>query len=956
MACGAARGTTRHRGALARTTPSCQGAPVHLPPPMDLRETLNLPDAAFTIPMKANLPALEPEIQDRWEMMGVYELIQDRRRDAPVFVLHDGPPYTNGPVHMGTALNKLLKDFVVKSRTMMGFRSPYVPGYDNHGLPIEQAVMKEFRARGIVPTVVELRKACREHARGFIQVQTSQFKRLGIFGMWDKPYATMDYKFEAGIIRVFRRMVEKGYVYRGLRPTLWSPTQQTALADTEIVYEDHVSKAIYVRFPLKSDPNKVFQEYPNLFAVIWTTTPWTLPGNLAVAFHPELTYAIVEVGHEHYLVLDSLVQKLAHLFGWKGHRIVARMDGITFDHAVFAHPVFGRESLAVMAEYVTAEEGTGVVHTAPGHGRDDFNTGRKYGLPAFCPVDERGILTEEALEFAGISYKECDTVVVSRLREVGHLLREDDHTHSYPHSERDGKPVIFRTTEQWFVSMDHDELRTRMLAEIGKVSWHPQSGFNRIEAMVRTRPDWCISRQRPWGVGIPVFYGRDSKEPVLDPKAIDSVADLVAREGSDAWFEKDPSSILPAGYAHPKTGEKSFVKEVDVLDVWFDSGSTSLCVLEGEVESRWKERWPADLYLEGSDQHRGWFNSSLVIGTAVKGGAPYKAVLTHGFVDDEHGRKMSKRLGNVLDPEAVSETHGADVLRYWVASVDWQNDAPCSEGLLKQFGENYRTVRNTIRFLLGNLSDYNPAAAVAELLDLDRWIIEQTELLVGDCVEAYAEYDFGFVVNAVHNFCAKELSRFYLDAIKDRMYCDGKDWNSRRSAQYASHFVALNITRLMAPILAHTCEEAYGRIPQSNPLETVHAELFEAPSQERRDEIRGNELELRFAALLSARSDVFAAFEAWKAGAEVKDSQDAIVTIATDPDTAALLLSFGEDLPNLFKFSSVEVLAGSHSISFAKSPFAKCERSRLRRPDVAEVVWEGRKVPLTARDRKVLGL
>ena len=922
---------------------------------MDLRETLNLPDSEFTIPMKANLPTMEPEIQARWDAIGIYEVIQKARAGAESFVYHDGPPYTNSPVHIGTALNKVLKDFSVKSRNMMGFRTPFVPGYDNHGLPIEQAVMRVFHEQKIVPTVIELRRACRAHARKYLDVQTQQFKRLGVSAMWDKPYATMDYRFEAEIVRVFKRMVEGGYVYRGLRSTLWSPTQRTALADTEIVYKDHTSKAIYVRFPLKNDPNQLFTEYPNLHTIIWTTTPWTIPANLAVAFHPELSYAIVSVGADHYLILESLVPKIAEKLGWQGHKIVARMDGINFDHAVFQHPIFDRDSLGIVADYVTTEDGTGVVHTAPGHGRDDFHSGIKYGLPILSPVDERGVLTEDAGEFAGVSYKDCDTVVVERLRETGNLLLAEDFQHSYPHSERDGKPVIFRATEQWFVGIDHDGLRDRMLEEIEKVQWFPATGRNRIEAMVRGRPDWCISRQRPWGVGIPVFYGRDSREPVLDPAAIETVAQLVEKEGSDAWFDKDPSEILPPGYKHPQTGETAFTKETDVLDVWFDSGSTSLCVLEGNVEPRWKERWPADLYLEGSDQHRGWFNSSLVIGAAINGAAPYRQVVTHGFVTDESGDKQSKRSGKAIDPQAVCDKYGADVLRYWVASVDWENDVPCSEALLQQFGENYRTVRNTLRFLLGNLYDYAPGQP-SELFDIDRWVIEQTDLLVFDCVEAYGRFDFGFVVNAVHNFCAKELSKFYLDAIKDRMYCDGKDWESRRSAQYACHYVLIRLNKLMAPVLAHTAEETYERIPNERRLATVHAETFDAPPIERVESIRGSELETKFAALLDARATVFAAFEQWKGPNEVKDSQDVSAEVVTDELTASILGSFGQDLPNLFKMSSVKLQVGEPSIQFERSSFLKCERSRLRRADVEEVQWNGSRVPLTARDRRALGI
>lgn len=918
---------------------------------MDLRQTLNLPDAEFTIPMKADLPKREPELQAHWDEIAIYHKIQEARKDADVFVLHDGPAYTNGPIHLGHLVNKTLKDFVIKSQTMMGKRAPYVPGFDNHGLPIEQAVLKEFAAKKEKPDAPTLRKACREHAAKYITIQTEQFKRLGVFGLWEKPYKTMDSRYEAELARVFKRMVEGGYVYRDLRPTLWSPTQQTALADTELIYKDHTSKAIYVRFKLKRDPNQMFTAFPGLYTVIWTTTPWTIPANLAVAFHPALDYEVIRVGDEYYLLLNELVEKTAEMVGWKEYTRVATFEGINMEKAVFEHPIFGRDSIAVMAEYVTTEDGTGVVHTAPGHGREDFYTGKEYGLPILCPVDERGVLTDEALEFSGVYYKDCDTVVVNRLKEVGALLDVRDYVHQYPHSERDGQPVIFRATEQWFIKIDNADLRGRMLDEIERVEWFPATGKNRIQAMVAGRPDWCISRQRPWGVGIPVFYGVPSGEPVLEPDVIETVAHLIERKGLDAWFDLDPKEILPEGYKHPKTGETEFRKDTDVLDVWFDSGATHLCVLEGNVEPEWKERLPADLYLEGSDQHRGWFNSSLVIGVATRGDAPYNQVLTHGFTVDENGIKMSKRLGNVVDPVVACNKYGADVLRYWVAGVDYNNDMPCSDALLARFGENYRTVRNTLRFLLGNLYDFDPDAEPA-LLELDEWIVEQVDLLVADCVESYKRYEFGAVITSIHNFCAKELSKFYLDAIKDRMYCDGKDWETRRSGQAASQYVLLQLTKLLAPIMPHTAEEVYGRIPGINTLFSVHAETFGSPSLARLGEIEGSPLQTRFAELFDYRALVFAAFETWKAESGVKDSQDVCVSISDSADIIEALRSFGEDLPNYFKMSSVELSVGEKSVKFSESTFLKCERSRLRRPDV--VLVDG--VPLSARDRRALAL
>lgn len=917
---------------------------------MDLKSTLNLPDADFTIPMKADLPVREPRIQARWKELDVYRLIQEARADAPEFVLHDGPPYTNGPIHLGTAMNKILKDFVVKSRTMMGYRAPFVPGFDNHGLPIELTVMRGFQERGETPDLLTLRRACRDHAARYVDVQSRQFQRLGVFGLWDRPYTTMDYRFEAGIIRVFKRLVEQGHVYRGLRPVLWSPTSRTALADTEVVYEEVESPSIYVKFPLRTDLTGWARDYPRLSTVIWTTTPWTIPANLAVAFHPTLEYQIVRVGDEHWLLLGERVPAVMAELGIDAYEVVATLLGASFERSVFSHPLFDRPSLGVLASYVTTDEGTGVVHTAPGHGREDFLTGARYGLDVLCPVDEAGRMTEEAGPFAGMSLAECNEAVIAALRERGALLRAASFRHNYPHAERDGQPVIFRTTDQWFVSIDEGDLRERMLEQIGSIRWIPASGEARIRSMIQNRPDWCISRQRPWGVGIPVFYGRDSRVPVLDPVAIEAVACLVEKEGSDAWFERPAREILPPGYRHPATGETEFDKETDVFDVWFDSACTNLCVLEGEVEPLWKARWPADLFLEGSDQHRGWFNVSLIVANIARGEAPYREVITHGFVIDEKGLKMSKRFGNVVDPVEACERYGADVLRVWCASVDTTEDVPCSDGILQQCGEMYRTVRNTFRFLLANLFDYD-AAADPPLTDLDRWVLERVDLLVADVVDAYQRYDFTEAFFAVHNFCATELSPFYLDAIKDRMYCDRPDGPRRRSAQRACHAVLLRLLKLVAPILVHTAEEVYERLPGLERRPSVHMELFDLPSEERLDAIRGSELQARFALMLETRSWVFSEFEKWKGTEGVKDSQDAVATVWCRPDVARVLREFGEDLPLYFKLSWITVEEGEDRVEFAPSPYPKCERSRLRRPDVEQVngVW------LSKRDRQVLG-
>ena len=925
---------------------------------MDLRASLNLPDPNFTIPMKADLSKAEPVMLEAWEAGGLNQRIQESRVGAPTFILHDGPPYTNSPIHLGTALNKILKDFVVKSRTMMGHRSPYIPGYDNHGLPIEMAVQRKLAAEKKTVTQAEMLQMCRAHAQEYADLQTTQFKRLGVFGLWEKPYMAMDFKFEAEVVRIFKRLYEAGYIYKGLRPTQWSTASQTALAETEVVYKDHTSVSIYVRFPLLHDHNGFSKALPNVYTIIWTTTPWTIPANLAVAFNPEKEYAIVRVGSDHYVIANELVGKVADALGWSEHETLYIELGTSFEFSKFKHPIFDRESLAVLADYVSMEEGTGVVHTAPGHGRDDFYTGQKYGLPTLTPVDPRGVLTAEAGEFAGTYYKNCDTVVVDRLREVGNLLDARPYVHSYPYAERDDQPVIFRATEQWFISLDHKNLREKMLAEIEKVGWFPSTAKARITAMVSGRPDWCISRQRPWGVGIPVFYGAESGKPVLDPALMDRVAAEVEAHGSAVWFEAPAAQFLPAGYKHPETGETEFRKETDVLDVWFDAGSTNLCVLGGALYPKeWDLPWPADIYLEGSDQHRGWFNTSLILATALKGHAPYKEVLTHGFVTDESGHKMSKRKGDQLD---VWLAYGADVLRYWVASVEFTGDAPCYDALLKSFGENYRNVRNAFRFLLGNLYDYLPAEAPAQLHDVDEWIIEQVDLLVDDCVTAYKRYDFGAVLSSIHNFCRNELSSFYLDVIKDRMYCDGAAWPSRRSGQTACRAVLERLVKLVAPILPFTAEETWQRMrrrPTEGPLtaddvrHSIHIATFVAPSKERLLAIEESPLQQRFAALLLARSAIFTAFETWKPTSDVKDSQDVVVTYADSGEALAFLRSFAvEDLATMLKVSWITLEDGPCAVAFTPSPHPKCERSRVRRPDVESVNG----VMLSTRDQAVL--
>lgn len=781
---------------------------------MDYSKTLNLPSTAF--PMKADLPVREPAIQARWEEIDLYRLSLERDAPEGTFLLHDGPPYSNGNIHLGHALNKTLKDIVVKHRTMCGFRAPYVPGWDNHGLPIEVQVVKEFRERKEAWTPDSLRARCRTYAAEWVDVQKGQFRRLGIRGDWEHPYLTMEPAFEASIVETFLTLARKGYVYRGLKPVLWDPANETALANTEAEYKDHVSPAIHVAFALSHDPRGVLADHPGVRAVIWTTTPWTIPANVALAFHPDFEYAVVDTERAgRLLLLGELLSAVSSACDLGTCTVRGMIRGAALEGCRFRHPLpeFDRESAGVLATYVTTDTGTGIVHTAPGHGADDYVTGMRYGLPVLSPVDGRGRYTEEAGPFAGLSTTEANVRIPERLEAVGALLGRSDFSHSYPHSPRAPyKPLLFRATVQWFVAVDHDGLRNRALEGIDDVQWFPPQARNRIAAAVAGRPDWTVSRQRHWGVPIALFYA--DGEPVFDDVAFDAVVALIRAHGIEAWYSTPPAEILPSGYTHDGVPAERFEKEKDVLDVWFDSGSTHVAVLESGL---WPHhRWPADLYLEGSDQHRGWFNSSLMIATALHGTPPYRQVVTNGFTVDELGYKMSKSKGNAVDPLGVVERYGADVLRLWVGSIEYTEDTRLGDGILKQLADSYRKLRNTLRFLLGNLSDFDPrgdAVEVAELDPLDRWALSRLQALVADVRTAYDEYAFHRATQAILNFCNLDLSSFYLDVLKDRLYTELPESPRRRSSQTAMHAIASTLCRLLTPILSHTCEEVWEALP-----------------------------------------------------------------------------------------------------------------------------------------------
>lgn len=886
---------------------------------MDYSKTLNLPVTDF--PMRAELPTREPGIQAQWDAQNLYQ--KSLEKDAPkgLFLLHDGPPYSNGNIHLGHALNKTLKDIVTRYKTLQGFRAPYVPGWDNHGLPIEVQVVKEFREKKEPWTPDTLRARCRTYAAEWVATQKTQFLRLGIRGDWDNPYLTMAPAFEAKIVETFLEMARKGYVYRGLKPVLWDPANETALANTEAEYKDHVSPSIYVAFP------RVDQ--PDVRAVIWTTTPWTIPANVALAFHPDFDYVVVQTESAGKLLLaEGLLEATVAACNLGEVTVLERLKGTDLEGVHFQHPLpeLGRTSLGCLATYVTLDTGTGIVHTAPGHGADDYITGMKYGLPILSPVDGRGRYTAEAGPFEGLSTDEANKAIPERLTEVGALLGHAHFTHSYPHSPRAPyKPLLFRATVQWFVSVDHDRLRQKALEGIKGVAWYPPQAENRITAAVASRPDWTVSRQRHWGVPIALFYANG--EPVLDEVAFDAAVAVIRKSGVEAWYGTAPEAILPDGYTFNGVAAKDFEKEKDVLDVWFDSGSTSFAVLDSGV---WPGlRWPADLYLEGSDQHRGWFNSSLMIATALRDVPPYKAVVTNGFTVDELGYKMSKSKGNTVDPLGVVERYGADVLRLWVGSIEYTEDTKLGDNILKQLADAYRKLRNTLRFLLGNLADFNPTTDRPATLDpLDAWALSKLAGLVAEVSAAYDEYAFYKATQALLNFCNVELSGFYLDVLKDRLYTSLPEDPKRRSSQTVLFEIASALCVMLAPVLVHTAEEAWGFLPAwDGKAESVH--LASWPTLPAPD----TALEARFETILTLRDAFNAAMEPLRQAKTLTKSTEAhaLLTVTADQHAALDVALLAECL----MVAKLTVSVGDAlSVEVQPAPGTKCARSWFVREDV----------------------
>ncbi len=930
---------------------------------MDYKATINLPKTDF--PMKANLPQREPEVLRQWEEQAVFQRLVAQnagRPGAKRFVLHDGPPYANGDIHIGHALNKILKDLVVKYRNLKGEVADYIPGWDCHGLPIELKVDKELGSKKREmdrPAVIE---ACRKYAQKWIERQRESFKRLGIFGRWATPYATMSKGYEATIVRALARAAEKGFLFRGKKPVYWCITDRTALAEAEVEYEDHVSPSIYVALDVVGSLPEPRLAGKKARLVIWTTTPWTLPANLAVSAHPEFTYVAYDLDGQVVVVAKDLLGKFlsdvapdhlamrtvptphspqAHEAATGGagvasvphlnepQRVLAYIEGKALEGVKYRHPFMDRESPVILGTHVTLEAGTGLVHTAPGHGQEDYEVGLRYGLEILNPVDGAGRFTAEAGKYAGKNIFEANAEIVNDLHASGHLLSDPAAKlkHSYPHCWRCHNPVVFRATDQWFLSLDHADLRRKALAEIDRVRWIPRWGRERIYGMIENRPDWCLSRQRTWGVPIPVFYCESCSEPLVSPRAMENVARAFEEEGIEAWYRRSAGSFTQGETC--KCGKTEFRREQDILDVWWDSGVSWAAVIEKEGLPV-----PVDLYLEGSDQHRGWFHSSLLTGVAIRGGAPYDAVLTHGFVLDGQGKAMSKSLGNTVAPEEVIKKYGADILRLWVSAADYRDDVRISEEILQGLAEGYRKIRNTIRYMLGALDGFDPvkhAVPVDQLEPLDRWALAKLAAWDEKVKAAYEEYEFHVAYHATMQFCAVDLSALYFDIVKDRLYTWKTDGRPRRSVQTVLWIIAQDVIRLLAPVLSFTASEAWGYLP-GRPVESVF--LAGLPARERPKD--ADALELRYGKLFEVRAVVQGKLEEGRRAKLIGSGLEAMVTVRAEGEQLALLEEARAELPALFIVSKVVLAKGPLSAEIARAPGVKCERCWMYAEDVGK--------------------
>ncbi len=876
----------------------------------DYTSTLNLPQTDF--PMRAGLPQREPEMLKYWDSIDLYQKMQDNAKDKPLYMLHDGPPFSNGNIHMGTAMNKILKDFINKSKVMSGFRVPYVPGWDNHGMPIESAIIKQSKLDRKKMSIPEFRNACHDFAENFVGIQKEQFIRLGVSGDWEHPYLTMNRDFEAREVKVFGEMYRKGYIYKGLKPVYWCPSDETALAEAEIEYQTDPCTSIYVKFRVKNDGGKLsgICDPSNTYFIIWTTTTWTLPGNQAISLNPVEDYVILRADNgECYIVAEALAARTMEEGGIASYTVLATMKGSDFEYMTAEHPFLDRESLLTVADYVTMDSGTGCVHTAGGFGADDNVTCRRYGLPPLVSVDDRGYQTEDAGKFAGLRYDKSNDAILSDMKETGALFASREIEHEYPHCWRCKNPIIFRATPQWFCSVD--AFKDAAAEACDGVEWLPEWGGERIKSMVRERADWCISRQRHWGLPIPVFYCDDCRKPVCTEETIENVSRLFGEHGSNIWYEKTAAELLPEGFACPHCGGKHFTAETDTLDGWFDSGSSHFAVLEGKEGLK----WPADMYLEGADQYRGWFQSSLLtaVGARGKAEAPYKTVLTHGWVVDGEGKAMHKSLGNVIIPTDMIAKYGADLVRLWVASSDYRVDVRVSDPIFKQLSDIYRKIRNTVRILIADLYDFDPdrdAVAFDQLPEIDRWMIASMNRLTRTVREAYDTYEFHVAYHAVSNFCTIELSKLYVDITKDRVYTELAGGELRRAAQTAMYFVLSGLVRLLAPMISFTAEEMWQAIPHAAADKRESVFLNEMPSYD--PSLEFPEVTEKWDALFSMRDDVMKALELARAEKLVGKSLDAKITLySEDPKMQEMLRAFEADLCTVFIVSGVKLVQGS---------------------------------------------
>ena len=923
---------------------------------MDYNETLNLPQTEF--PMRAGLPTREPEALKEWQDSDIYGEMMKKNEGKPLYILHDGPPYANGIIHMGTALNKSLKDFVLRYKNMSGFKAPYVPGYDTHGLPTElKARKKAGVGSNAQVSTLELRKICREFALGFVEDQRRQFERLGILGDWDHPYLTLKPEYVAKQIEIFGRMAEKGYIYKGLKPVYWCPECQTALAEAEIEYAEDPCHSIYVKFNVTDDKgvlSNLGAEVDKTYFVIWTTTTWTLPANLAICVGPDYDYGVYKANGEYYVMATELAANSFKAAKIDDYELLGTVKGAELEYIECAHPFIDRTSLVIVGNHVTLESGTGCVHTAPGHGVDDFEVCRNYPqIGMVVPVDHKGIMTADAGEFAGLTTDQANKAIAIKLDETGYLFALEKIIHQYPHCWRCKSPILFRATEQWFCSIS--AFADKAIEAVKGVNWVPGWGEDRISGMIKDRSDWCISRQRTWGVPIPIFYCKECGKEVITPETIAKVADIFRAEGADAWYEKPETELMPEGFKC-SCGCSDFKKETDIMDVWFDSGVSHAAVLEQRDELT----SPADLYLEGADQYRGWFQSSLLTSVATYGRAPYKTVVTHGWVVDGEGKKMSKSIGNTINPDDIVNQYGADILRLWVASSDYHADIRISKDILKQLSEIYRKIRNTARFILGCISDFDPekdAVSEDKLHEMDKFALMRLDQVVAECTKAYENFEYHLIFHAIHNFCVLDMSNFYLDAAKDRLYVEGKDSETRRAAQTTIYKVLHVLTRLIAPILSFTSDEIWKFMPHKAGDDVRNVVLNDFPKA---SSTVDNELIERWEKIHMIRDDVKKALEIARTAKVIGASLEGAVTVYAEGEQLEFLRSVEDILATVFIVSSVEIKEGNGGeykgdsgvgVTVAHAAGGKCERCW----SYSETVGEASEHPtLCARCRAII--